>query len=166
MAFDRLSGVCFAIDVRRLRLGLLTVSILPGIFDKESKVVTGRRPFAKDVAVFDYDYESELEWEEEEEGEDLDSDEEDDDDRGSRTSMESDEEDDWLVEDDDRADESGVGTPRPSSPTGRKPKARRILDAVIIDTGYDDLFLGELAPNPKFIDFTGELVVDGLLTPF
>ena len=36
-----------------------------GTFSKSSRIISGRRPFAKDYSVFNYDYDSEAEWEEE-----------------------------------------------------------------------------------------------------
>jgi hypothetical protein len=42
-----------------------------GTISKKSKVINGRRPFAKDVELLNYDYDSEEDWEEEVEGEDL-----------------------------------------------------------------------------------------------
>ncbi len=42
-----------------------------GTWSKRSTLVTGRRPFAKDCASFDYEYDSDDDWEEEEQGESL-----------------------------------------------------------------------------------------------
>lgn len=42
-----------------------------GTISKRSRVINGRRPFAKDVELLNYDYDSEEDWEEEVEGEDL-----------------------------------------------------------------------------------------------
>lgn len=36
-----------------------------GTFSKTSRIVSGRKPFAKDYSIFNYDYDSEAEWEEE-----------------------------------------------------------------------------------------------------
>ena len=36
-----------------------------GTYSKRSRVVNGRRPFAKDCSIMNYDYDSEAEWEEE-----------------------------------------------------------------------------------------------------
>jgi hypothetical protein len=36
-----------------------------GTFSKRSRVVSGRRPFARDSIIMNYDYDSEAEWEEE-----------------------------------------------------------------------------------------------------
>ncbi|CAG8613598.1 14174_t:CDS:10, partial [Racocetra fulgida] len=51
-----------------------------GTWTKSSKIISGRRPFAKDTSIMDYEYDSDMEWEEEEEGEELKSDDDDDDD--------------------------------------------------------------------------------------
>ncbi len=118
----------------------------------------GRHPFAKDTAL-DYEYDSEEEWEgEDEEGEELASDDDEDEDGSS---LGSEEEDDWLVADEERQNESSFGTPRPSSPSGRKSKALRIVDAVIFEPMFDDVALGELAPNARFADYACEILVDG-----
>jgi hypothetical protein len=42
-----------------------------GTFSKRSKIVTGRRPFAKDVSLRNYDVDSADEWEDEDVGEDI-----------------------------------------------------------------------------------------------
>jgi|UniRef100_A0AC35FUD8 chromatin assembly factor 1 subunit A len=47
-----------------------------GTWRKRSKIITGRRPFAKET-IYDYEYDSDEEWEEEEEGDECKSDEED-----------------------------------------------------------------------------------------
>lgn len=51
-----------------------------GTFTKQSRIVSGRRPFAQDVDQLDYDVDSEGEWEPEGEGEDIHSGDEDEDD--------------------------------------------------------------------------------------
>ncbi|KAI9006918.1 hypothetical protein DFJ74DRAFT_689805 [Hyaloraphidium curvatum] len=133
-----------------------------GVFTKASNVVTGRRPFARE-STLDYEYDSEEEWEEEEEGEDLGSDDEDEDDRASRSSLEPDEDDDgWLEKDDGQADGgSGLGTPRPSSPTGpKKARIQQISEPVVIGPIFDDVSLGEFAPNARFAEFACEVLVE------
>lgn len=47
---------------------------------QQSRIVNGRRPFARDIEKLDYDVDSEAEWEPEGEGEDIHSGDEDDDD--------------------------------------------------------------------------------------
>ncbi len=43
-----------------------------GTFSKKSRILNGRRPFAKDPELFNYEYDSEADWDEEEEaGEDI-----------------------------------------------------------------------------------------------
>jgi hypothetical protein len=51
-----------------------------GTCTKRSRIVSGRKPFAKDIEKLDYDVDSEAEWEPEGEGEDIHSGDEDDDD--------------------------------------------------------------------------------------
>lgn len=87
----------------------------------------------------------------------------DDDEDEDGSTLGSEEEDDWLVADEERQNESGFGTPRPSSPSGRKGKALRIVDAAIFEPMFDDVALGELAPNARFADYACEILVDGEL---
>ena len=61
----------------RLRLLSFADDLRPPYFGTFSKafrkmaIVSGRRPFTMDTALFNYDYDSEAEWEEEDEGEDI-----------------------------------------------------------------------------------------------
>merc|ERR1712098_245559 len=48
-----------------------------GTWTKQSKFISGRRPFGRDEDRFDYEYDSDDDWEEEEEGESLSDDEKD-----------------------------------------------------------------------------------------
>ena len=68
-----------------------------GTISKKSRVITGRRPFAKDVELLNYEYDSEEDWEEEVEGEDLnDTDEEEEEGGGNELVY-----DDFFCRDDD-----------------------------------------------------------------
>jgi hypothetical protein len=42
-----------------------------GTWSKKSKIISGRRPFVKDTATFNYDFDSEGEWQDEDEGESI-----------------------------------------------------------------------------------------------
>jgi chromatin assembly factor 1 subunit A len=68
-----------------------------GTWTRSSKVIGPRRPFAKDLVVFDYGYDSGEEWEEEPVGEDV---AEDNDDEEEGEDPDSDA-DSWLVDDDE-----------------------------------------------------------------
>ncbi|KAK4511579.1 uncharacterized protein ATC70_012795 [Mucor velutinosus] len=77
-----------------------------GTFTKQSRIVSGRRPFAQDVDQLDYDVDSEAEWEPEGEGEDIHSGDEDDDD--PNTDMIDPEDAGWLVPEGYLSDNEGV----------------------------------------------------------
>ncbi|KAJ3150293.1 Chromatin assembly factor 1, subunit A [Geranomyces michiganensis] len=77
-----------------------------GGWNKTSKVISGRRPFAQDSALLEYDYDSEAEWEEEEPGEVIGSDNEDDKEEDGADS--DDEEDNWLVPHGYLSDDEGM----------------------------------------------------------
>ena len=82
-----------------------------GTWSKKSPLVTGRKPFGKDVAVFEYDYDSECEWEEgdDEIGEDVDQDMGEDDDN-DLDEGEDPEAVGWLAAEDDIGDDADEET--------------------------------------------------------
>ncbi|KAI8825162.1 uncharacterized protein EV422DRAFT_517686 [Fimicolochytrium jonesii] len=121
-----------------------------GTWTKTSKVINGRRPFARDTVTLDYDYDSEAEWEEDGPGEELVS-EADDDSEAESTADAAEEEDNWLVPHGYLSDDEGLekdeedqsakprNAPAPASPTSvlaRKGKERGkwgVLAALVPD---------------------------------
>ncbi|KAG2232331.1 hypothetical protein INT48_002280, partial [Thamnidium elegans] len=58
----------------KMKLILFNEDVRPayyGTWSKHSKIVSGRRPFAKDASVLDYDYDSEAEWDYDVDGDDI-----------------------------------------------------------------------------------------------
>ncbi|KAJ2847419.1 hypothetical protein IWW36_003864, partial [Coemansia brasiliensis] len=90
-----ISSVCEGVDLDEAELHLIKLRQLPikllqfhgcrrpayfGTWSKNGRVVSGRRPFAREAADIDYEVDSDAEWEvDDEEGEELRSDEEEDD---------------------------------------------------------------------------------------
>ena len=73
-AINKGSGLVEVQVDSRMRMLSFAENVRPpyfGTFSKNSTVISGRRPLAKDHRIFDYDYDSECDWEEESEGEDI-----------------------------------------------------------------------------------------------
>ena len=104
-----------------------------GTWSKRSKLVTGRRPLARDTALLNYDEDSEGEWEEEEPGGESLSDSEQEDDAGDDRL---DYNDGWLRQDDDIGasdQEDGVATVHYSA--APKKQVTRIIGPFFLEVG-------------------------------
>ncbi|KAJ3087877.1 Chromatin assembly factor 1, subunit A, partial [Quaeritorhiza haematococci] len=114
-----------------------------GTWRKRSKIINGRRPFAKDPVLLDYDVDSEEEWEEEDPGEELCSEDENDDEEGMDVEEDEDQ-DEFLVphgylSDDERGGEDaddeeenhGEERKKDTGAKGKEPRRRRILQPLV-----------------------------------
>ncbi|CAG8616388.1 10982_t:CDS:10, partial [Racocetra persica] len=145
-----------------------------GTWTKSSKIISGRRPFAKDTSIMDYEYDSDMEWEEEEEGEELKSDDDDDDDPEDEDPGD----DGWIVptgylsEDEiaEEADESASITSSESSP--QREATKNIIRRPRVIEPFRPLVIGPILEenlgdsNHQLVEYSTKFLNANIILPY